>query len=119
MKELLDSSLFDDIMFNCKDGKVGGNRLLLSIYSNFLESLFENNPLITCHPLNDADDNGVNLPEINAEDMRKLLQVIRDMHASRLTSKSLTGVEKLANILQIKLVMKQIKVGLFEVEAVP
>ncbi|RWS04930.1 hypothetical protein B4U79_18342, partial [Dinothrombium tinctorium] len=119
LSELLDSALFDDIVFNCRNGKVSGNRLILSVYSQFMQSLFEINPLITSHPLNDSDDNGINLPEIDVKDMRKLLQLLNSGESLRMSGKELCGVKKLAKIFQIKLDIKLFKPGVMIVEALP
>ncbi|RWS31366.1 hypothetical protein B4U80_13038 [Leptotrombidium deliense] len=119
IENLLQTATFNDISFNCKDGKISGNRLILSIYSNFLTSIFTNNPLIISHPLSDDSDNGINLTEVSVKDVSNLVNILNSGKCGRIKAESLAGLLKVAKLLKIELIKGQKVNGFVKVEAVP
>ncbi|RWS20818.1 hypothetical protein B4U80_12001, partial [Leptotrombidium deliense] len=88
---LLSSETYNDITFNCKDGKATGNRLILAIFSNFLTDIFKENPLLMEHPIYGHPDSGINLPEVYAKDVECLLQVLNTTVSLEVKKESLKG----------------------------
>ncbi|RWS25792.1 hypothetical protein B4U80_13042 [Leptotrombidium deliense] len=118
LSQLLRTDTFNDIAFNCKDGKVSANRLVLSLYSSFLRNLFEENPNIVAHPLNDEPTAGINITEINVQDFENLLRVINSQKALEFSEEHLNGIISAARLMEIDLKIDKLRKGLTRIRAI-
>ncbi|RWS29203.1 protein abrupt-like isoform X1 [Leptotrombidium deliense] len=118
LQQLLDTRTFADVTFVCKDGSLAANRLLLSVYSNFMCRLFEENPEITTHPLFTQPESGINLVDVFVSDMQNLLNVLHSSTALEMTSEQIHSLNKVAKQLQVKLIANKLSNGLYRVRPV-
>ncbi|RWS26326.1 Longitudinals lacking protein-like protein [Leptotrombidium deliense] len=117
LQQLLKSKTFNDVTFNCKDGKTRGNRLILSIYSSVLKDVFKDNPLLAEHPKSHPE-NGIVLLQSSVFDVNNLLNILNSRVPIELNSHSLSGVQDIAKVFDIKLATKNLDVSRIMVKAV-
>ncbi|RWS26950.1 protein suppressor of hairy wing-like protein [Leptotrombidium deliense] len=111
--------IFQDICFNCKDGKVFGNRLTICIYSEHMEKIFMDNPLLIRITDIDVPDEGINLPENNVRDVKLLLNAVSTVSAVYLNSDELSGIINAALTLKMKFNQSQTSNGFTRFELIP
>ncbi|RWS28078.1 hypothetical protein B4U80_13690 [Leptotrombidium deliense] len=117
-KQLLTYRIFKDIKLNCNDGTLFSNRLLLSIYSSFLEDIFCANPMIaSSHEACRTGDEGINLPDVNVHDLNIMMQSLGSVVI--LKREQMKRVRRAAKSLKITLKEKSLKNGEIEFEAIP
>ncbi|RWS23744.1 hypothetical protein B4U80_13325 [Leptotrombidium deliense] len=117
---LLSSETYTDITIACKDGKTRGNRLILAIYSNFLDDIFKDTIAVSKNSSYCEADGGINMPDVFVKDMKCLLNILSNTSTTlELNSNCVTGVKNVANQLQIDLIFKKIADDVFKIYAIP
>ncbi|RWS03527.1 hypothetical protein B4U79_16503 [Dinothrombium tinctorium] len=118
LQQLMECNTFKDVTFVCKDGSVAANRLLLSLYSDFLSQLFAENPAIVSHPTLARPDTGINLVDVSVRDLENLLLVLHSANAVEMSADRISSLNYVAKQLQIKIIANKLPNGAYKVRPI-
>ncbi|RWS26345.1 hypothetical protein B4U80_12986 [Leptotrombidium deliense] len=117
---LLSSDTYNDLTFCCKDGNVGANRLMLALFSNFLNDVFDQTSVSLFQTQYLRNHSEIDLPNVYAKDMRCLLLIINNTSTClELNESGVLGVKNAASQLQVDLLFECISNNVFKIYAVP